>query len=383
MTERLDRQERIDDAAVTSRSLGGVAVRERIMTVSDEQPGLQRVGPDYKPKKDLWRDVDPALIEKNIPAEYKPIVLENMDDITGYYLRSIGRFPVLSHQGEKELFRSVEAGLYAGHTLDEYTAHGTTHPDQDVLAELERLGVDARQMIFEANLKLVVSVARRRQGRAGYGMSLLDLIQEGNSKLLHAIDMFDYAKGNKFSTYATWWIKQGISRAITDQSTTIRIPISMQEQVTRFLNVRGKLEQELGRKALPEEIATALGVGVQRVLEYEKIHNSQPVSFEAPIGGDGFVLADIIEDASSMSPEDVAVLRTLPGKVAELLTELTPRRRQIMELMYGLRTGEPLAPEEVGRLLGISSNAVRMTAKEAKKALQRSEQAKNLTVYLD
>ncbi len=276
---------------------------------------------------------------------------EITDDSVRMYLREIGRIPLLSGAEEVELAKRMEGG-------------DTT----------------AKKRLAEANLRLVVSIAKKYIGR---GLSLLDLIQEGNTGLLRAVEKFNFRKGFKFSTYATWWIRQAITRAIADQARTIRIPVHMVEMINKLIRVQRQLVQDLGRAPLPEEISAEMGIPVDKVEHIMKI-SQETVSLEAPVGEEeDSRLGDFIEDKESMSPEEVAIYQLLKGHVTEFLQFLSPREQKILRLRFGLEDGRTYTLEEVGKEFGVTRERIRQIEAKALQKLKKHESSEKLKGYLN
>ncbi len=298
------------------------------------------------------------------------------DDSVRMYLREIGRVTLLNAQQEVELARSIERGRMALELLAD--------PELPREQRLELRGVaaageGARCHMIEANLRLVVSVAKKYIGR---GLSLLDLIEEGNLGLMKAVEKFDYERGFKFSTYATWWIRQAISRAIADQSRTIRLPVHIVEKVSRLKSVIPRLEQAYGRAPSAEEIAEAMELPVARVREL-LIAGRGTISLEAPIGEDGdAVLADLVPDLHAVEPAESATRQLLKKEVGSLLAELSARERRILELRYGLGSHEPRTLQEIGLEVGLTRERVRQIEGEALDKLRELSQRVRLHEYL-
>ena len=263
----------------------------------------------------------------------------NIDDPVRMYLKEIGRVPLLSGDEEIILAQQIEAG----------NAENATYKEV-------RLGNSAKQKLIDANLRLVVSIAKRYVGR---GMLFLDLIQEGNLGLIKAVDKFDYTKGYKFSTYATWWIRQAITRAIADQARTIRIPVHMVETINKLVRIQRQLLQDLGREPSPEEIAEGMGITVERVREIQKI-SQEPVSLETPIGEEeDSHLGDFLEDKDAVAPDDAASFILLREQIVEVFSCLTDREQQVLELRFGLKDGKPRTLEEVGQFFNVTRERIR------------------------
>jgi len=298
-------------------------------------------------------------------------------DLVRVYLREIGRRKLLTADEEVDLARRIEVGLFAAAKLAEPSTIDIEWRWD--LAALARDGELAKVRIIEANLRLVVSVAKRYVGR---GVPMLDLVQEGNLGLIRAVEKFDYAKGFKFSTYATWWIRQAISRALADQSRTIRVPIHVADAMNRVLRAQRDLHQQLGRAATPAEIAEAVGLEVDRVMEMLRIAQ-EPVSLHTPIGEkDGSELADLIEDTDAVSLEEAAAHAMLPVELDAAMAVLTERERAVMRMRYGLSDGRPRTLEEVGQVFKITRERVRQIEARSLAKLRRSPDFRQLRDYL-
>ncbi|HSR25875.1 MAG TPA: RNA polymerase sigma factor, partial [Candidatus Eisenbacteria bacterium] len=270
-------------------------------------------------------------------------------DLVRVYLREIGRVPLLTAEEEVDLARRVEAGVFAAERLaTDGSGSAELHRELSLIAAD---GARAKQRLIEANLRLVVSIAKRYAGR---GLPFLDLIQEGNLGLIRAVEKFDYTKGYKFSTYASWWIRQAVSRAVADQARTIRIPVHMVETVNRILRTQRLLVQTLGREPTAAEIAERVDLPAERVTEIRRLA-MEPVSLHSPVGEeDGSELGDLIEDAESVPPADQVSAGLLQSHVEAVLAHLGERERQVVQMRYGLTDGEPRTLEEVGRAFGVT-----------------------------
>ena len=269
------------------------------------------------------------------------------------YLKEIGKVPLLTAAEEIDLAMKIEAGVAAGEQLEKADAGEIELERRDLrrLTRIEEVGFDAKQQLIEANLRLVVSIAKRYVGR---GMLFLDLIQEGNLGLIRAVEKFDYRKGFKFSTYATWWIRQAITRAIADQARTIRIPVHMVETINKLVRIQRQLLQELGREPTPKEIGDVMGLPEERVREIQKI-SQEPVSLETPIGEEeDSQLGDFIEDDAAVVPPDAASFSMLQEQLGKVLDGLAERERKVISLRFGLEDGHPRTLEEVGREFGVT-----------------------------
>jgi RNA polymerase primary sigma factor len=298
-------------------------------------------------------------------------------DLVRIYLREIGRVPLLTAEDEVELAKSIEAGLFADEKLrGSFALQGAEAADLEFLvAEGER----AKQRLIEANLRLVVSIAKRYIGR---GLVFLDLIQEGNLGLIRAVEKFDYTRGYKFSTYATWWIRQAITRAIADQARTIRVPVHMVETINKLARVQRQLHQDLGREATPDEIAAEMGIEPERVTDIQRIAQ-EPVSLQSPIGEEESDLGDFIEDADAVVPIEAAAFIMLQDQLERVLDELSRREQRIIQLRFGLTDGHPRTLEEVGREFGVTRERIRQIESKTLAKLRHPSRAQMLREYLD
>jgi RNA polymerase primary sigma factor len=301
-------------------------------------------------------------------------------DLVRIYLREIGRVPLLTAQDEVELAKAIEAGLFAEEKVQGCHAGG---PGCDGAQQAELMliaadGVAAKQRLIEANLRLVVSIAKRYIGR---GLVFLDLIQEGNLGLIRAVEKFDYTKGYKFSTYATWWIRQAITRAIADQARTIRIPVHMVETINKMARIQRQLHQELGREATPEELAAEMGMTPDRVAEIQRIAQ-EPISLQSPIGEEDSDLGDFIEDADAVMPLEAAAFIMLQDQLDEVLEQLSLREQRIIQLRFGLTDGHPRTLEEVGREFGVTRERIRQIESKTLAKLRHPSRSQMLREYL-
>jgi RNA polymerase primary sigma factor len=298
-------------------------------------------------------------------------------DLVRIYLREIGRVPLLTAEDEVELAKTIEAGLFAEEKLGGgFPMLGAVHGD---LVLLVGEGVRAKQRLIEANLRLVVSIAKRYIGR---GLVFLDLIQEGNLGLIRAVEKFDYTRGYKFSTYATWWIRQAITRAIADQARTIRVPVHMVETINKLARVQRQLHQELGREASTDEIAAEMGLEPERVAEIQRIAQ-EPVSLQSPIGEEESDLGDFIEDADAVVPIEAAAFIMLQDQLERVLDQLAEREQRIIQLRFGLTDGHPRTLEEVGREFGVTRERIRQIESKTLAKLRHPSRAQMLREYLD
>ncbi len=297
------------------------------------------------------------------------------------YLKEIGKVPLLTATEEVMLAKCVEEGLLATGRLVERVDSGA-EVDPVVTArdkQLRRDGIDAKRILVEANLRLVVSIAKRYRNR---GMAFLDLIQEGNLGLMRAVDKFDYTKGFKFSTYATWWIRQAITRAIADQARTIRIPVHMVETINKVVRVQRQLLQDHGREPSVEELAEKTELTPARVLEILRI-SQETVSLEQPMGDDDFSLSDLIEDEGAIAPSDAATRAMLNEAVNLALSELTEREQKVVRLRFGLDDGHMRTLEEVGKEFGVTRERIRQIESKTLAKLRHPMRSSRLRDYLD
>ena len=297
-------------------------------------------------------------------------------DLVRVYLNGIGKTALLNAADEVELAKRIEAGLYAEHLLATRKRLGENRKRD--LALVVRDGESARRHLLEANLRLVVSLAKRYTGR---GMPLLDLIQEGNLGLIRAMEKFDYAKGFKFSTYATWWIRQAITRGMADQSRTIRLPVHLVEQVNKLARIKREMHQNLGREASDEELAEESGIPVEKINDLLE-HSRDPVSLDMPVGSDEEApLGDFIEDSESTSAEAQVVAGFMHSDINKVLKTLDEREQSVVRLRYGLDDGRPRTLDEIGRVFGISRERVRQIERDSMAKLRVGERSEALRAY--
>lgn len=298
------------------------------------------------------------------------------------YLKEIGKVNLLTAAEEIDLAMKIEAGVAATEELEKAEDEGIEleRRERRRLTRIEQVGLDAKQQLIEANLRLVVSIAKRYVGR---GMLFLDLIQEGNLGLIRAVEKFDYTKGFKFSTYATWWIRQAITRAIADQARTIRIPVHMVETINKLVRIQRQLLQSLGREPTPEEIAEEMGLTPERVREIQKI-SQEPVSLETPIGEEeDSQLGDFIEDDAAVAPPDAASFTMLQEQLSKTLDGLAERERKVISLRFGLEDGHPRTLEEVGREFGVTRERIRQIESKTLAKLRHPSRSQKLKDYLE
>ena len=320
--------EQLDDMYEVLQKSNIDVITDDVETADDEEDIIE----DEEESNEV-REAKEVSLDLSIPEGV------NIDDPVRMYLKEIGRVPLLSADEEILLAQQIEAGAKDDASYKEMKA-----------------GEKAKQKLIDANLRLVVSLAKRYVGR---GMLFLDLIQEGNLGLIKAVDKFDYTKGYKFSTYATWWIRQAITRAIADQARTIRIPVHMVETINKLIRISRQLLQDKGREPLPEEIAEGMGISVERVREIQKIAQ-EPVSLETPIGEEeDSHLGDFIEDQDAIAPDDAASYILLKEQIEDVFSCLTDREQQVLVLRFGLKDGKPRTLEEVGQHFNVTRERIR------------------------
>ena len=383
---------------------------EDVLDVDDVEPDMSstEVASDEKPESNINEDGEEQDLLEGIPEEELKAASDvslpkvrtkkprssvrkrneaaNVTMLTGdpvrMYLKEIGKVPLLSAAEEIDLAMKIEAGVAAAAELDKAEEEGREleRREKRRLGRVEQVGIDAKQQLIEANLRLVVSIAKRYVGR---GMLFLDLIQEGNLGLIRAVEKFDYTKGFKFSTYATWWIRQAITRAIADQARTIRIPVHMVETINKLVRIQRQLLQELGREPTPEEIGKEMGLPAERVREIQKI-SQEPVSLETPIGEEeDSQLGDFIEDDAAVVPPDAASFSMLQEQLSKVLDGLAERERKVISLRFGLEDGHPRTLEEVGREFGVTRERIRQIESKTLAKLRHPSRSSKLKDYLE
>lgn len=295
------------------------------------------------------------------------------------YLKQIGRVNLLNAEQEVDLSERIEAGLYAQHLLD-------TESDKMDFKRRRELkwaandGKRAKDHLLEANLRLVVSLAKRYTGR---GMLFLDLIQEGNLGLIRAVEKFDWKKGFKFSTYATWWIRQAITRAMADQARTIRVPVHMVEVINKLSRVQRQMLQDLGREPTPDELARELDMPVEKVQEVQK-YGREPISLHTPLGEDGdSEFGDLIEDTDAIAPSDAVAFSLLQEQFKQVLETLSPREAGVIKMRYGLEDGQPKTLDDIGRVYGVTRERIRQIESKTMSKLRHPSRSQTLRDFLD
>ena len=315
---------------------------------------------------------------KAIQAALDLSVQPATNDPVRMYLKEIGKVSLLTAEQEVSLAKRIEAGEEASMRLT--SDEKLKSKDIERLRDLEEDGLEAKRKLVEANLRLVVSIAKRYVGR---GMLFLDLIQEGNLGLIRAVEKFDYEKGFKFSTYATWWIRQAITRAIADQARTIRIPVHMVETINKLVRVQRQLLQDLGREPLPEEIADEMELSPERVREILKV-SQEPVSLETPIGEEeDSHLSDFIPDSEATVPADAAAFKLLQEQLEEVLDDLNTREKRVIQLRFGLLDGQPRTLEEVGKVFGVTRERIRQIESKTLSKLRHPSRSGKLRDYIE
>ena len=383
---------------------------EDVLDVDDVEPDMSstEAASDEKPESNINEDGEEQDLLEGIPEEELKAASDvslpkvrtkktrssvrkrneaaNVTMLTGdpvrMYLKEIGKVPLLSAAEEIDLAMKIEAGVAAAAELDKAEEEGREleRREKRRLGRVEQVGIDAKQQLIEANLRLVVSIAKRYVGR---GMLFLDLIQEGNLGLIRAVEKFDYTKGFKFSTYATWWIRQAFTRAIADQARTIRIPVHMVETINKLVRIQRQLLQELGREPTPEEIGKEMGLPAERVREIQKI-SQEPVSLETPIGEEeDSQLGDFIEDDAAVVPPDAASFSMLQEQLSKVLDGLAERERKVISLRFGLEDGHPRTLEEVGREFGVTRERIRQIESKTLAKLRHPSRSSKLKDYLE
>ncbi|ADG87910.1 hypothetical protein TBS_01660 [Thermobispora bispora] len=363
--------------AAKERTRGGVAIDDVAVAADRTEPSDDALDRVVQMLAD--EDLEVLAAEDEDPIRFDEEDFDSgapTNDLVRIYLREIGKVPLLTAEEEVELAKAIEAGLFAEDKLCEKKAAGIECPE---LEDLVWEGIRAKQRLIEANLRLVVSIAKRYVGR---GMLFLDLIQEGNLGLIRAVEKFDYTKGYKFSTYATWWIRQAITRAIADQARTIRIPVHMVETINKLVRVQRQLHQDLGREPTPEEIAKEMDLPVERVVEIQRIAQ-EPVSLQSPIGEEDSDLGDFIEDADAVVPLEAAAFILLQDHLDDILSTLSEREQRIIQLRFGLADGHPRTLEEVGREFGVTRERIRQIESKTLAKLRHPTRAQVLRDYLD
>jgi len=367
--EPVDVDEVLGDAAIVVSPIVRSAVKAAAMNGAVDEPPLSS------------RDSARLRRTGRVTPISIPIATGSADPVR-MYLREIGQVPLLKGDQEVELAKRIEAGVNAENELAELSASGVEveFAERRRLQRVVRDGEAAKGALTQANLRLVVSIAKRYLGR---GLAILDLIQEGNLGLMRAVEKFDYTKGFKFSTYATWWIRQAVTRAIADQARTIRIPVHMVESMNKVHRVQRQMMQELEREPTIEELADKVGLAPSRVRDILLI-SQDPLSLDSPVGEeDDSFLSDFIEDSQAIAPADAAAQRMLGSALVEALSELNERERQVVRLRFGLEDGQAHTLEEVGKEFGVTRERIRQIESKALAKLRHPHRSQKLRDYLD
>ena len=316
--------------------------------------------------------------DEDLPAAQVAVAGATSDPVKDY-LKQIGKVPLLNAEQEVELAKRIEAGLFAEEKLAE--GRGSLRPE--ARGDLEWIADDGRRAkdhLLEANLRLVVSLAKRYTGR---GMLFLDLIQEGNLGLIRAVEKFDYTKGYKFSTYATWWIRQAITRAMADQARTIRIPVHMVEVINKLARVQRQMLQDLGREPTPEELAVELDMTPEKVIEVQK-YGREPISLHTPLGEDGdSEFGDLIEDSEAIQPGEAVSFTLLQEQLHSVLDTLSEREAGVVSMRFGLTDGQPKTLDEIGKVYGVTRERIRQIESKTMSKLRHPSRSQVLRDYLD
>ena len=332
---------------------------------------------DYMPDLQQRDDLSELTLPRSLSSVLDDTIRIPIDDTIGLYLREISRIPLLTAQEETRLARQMAKGLKARARL---ACDGKDPITRQQLEHTVRRGNRARRHLIEANFRLVVSIAKRY---IGHGVAFLDLIQEGNIGLIRAVEKFDYRRGYKFSTYATWWIRQAITRAVADQGRTIRVPVHMCERITRLAMLSREMAQELGREPTSEELAAKMHTSARHVDQIRQVAQ-HPLSLETPVGEEQEnALADFIEDQATPTPSFLASTQSLRERMEEVLTSLSAREGRVLQLRFGLTDGHPHTLEEVGRKFGVTRERIRQIEAQALQKLRHPRRSRLLRDFLE
>ncbi len=358
-----------DEADEAADTTGGATVAVSVVAVA------VTVGPAEEADDEAFVYGDD---DEDLPAAQVAVAGATSDPVKDY-LKQIGKVPLLNAEQEVELAKRIEAGLFA----EEKLADGGRAMPPDVRGDLEWIAEDGRRAknhLLEANLRLVVSLAKRYTGR---GMLFLDLIQEGNLGLIRAVEKFDYTKGYKFSTYATWWIRQAITRAMADQARTIRIPVHMVEVINKLARVQRQMLQDLGREPTPEELAAELDMTPEKVIEVQK-YGREPISLHTPLGEDGdSEFGDLIEDSEAIQPGEAVSFTLLQEQLHSVLDTLSEREAGVVSMRFGLNDGQPKTLDEIGKVYGVTRERIRQIESKTMSKLRHPSRSQVLRDYLD
>jgi RNA polymerase primary sigma factor len=376
-----------EDVDDTTTADGAVAeAGTPVLSTPGEEPAVAAVGEaaeqGSRPRPGSGEGEDEAFVygddDDDLPAAQVASAGATADPVKDY-LKQIGKVPLLNAEQEVELAKRIEAGLFAEEKLAEPPAglHGDQRWDMEWIAEDGRR---AKNHLLEANLRLVVSLAKRYTGR---GMLFLDLIQEGNLGLIRAVEKFDYTKGYKFSTYATWWIRQAITRAMADQARTIRIPVHMVEVINKLARVQRQMLQDLGREPTPEELAAELDMTPEKVIEVQK-YGREPISLHTPLGEDGdSEFGDLIEDSEAIQPGEAVSFTLLQEQLHSVLDTLSEREAGVVSMRFGLTDGQPKTLDEIGKVYGVTRERIRQIESKTMSKLRHPSRSQVLRDYLD
>ncbi|MHB0857848.1 MAG: sigma-70 family RNA polymerase sigma factor [Anaerolineae bacterium] len=368
-----DKMNQVIDERVDDDELTDVAVEADANTEPDLEMDVDPKDEDLLDEQDAQTEEDASLFKSGTRVDLDDI---SADDTVSLYLKQMGQVPLLTGSEEVTLAKQIEAGDKARCKLRDT---GLDADERDDLLGVVGAGETARAKLVEANTRLVVSVAKKYIGQ---GVPFLDLIQEGNIGLMKAVEKFDYHRGYKFSTYATWWIRQGITRALAQQSRLIRLPVHAGDQIRRIYRIAEQLEQETGKRPTPEEIAEQTGLNAGKVERLLRI-SRYPVSLERPVGDDGDTeFGDFIEDEESIPPTEVAYRQLLREALDEVMTALSPREQRILGLRFGLRDGRTHTLEEVGEKFGLTRERIRQIEHQALDRLRNPRRSRQLRDYL-
>jgi RNA polymerase primary sigma factor len=369
----------VDEAGTPAPgALAPVADAEQLKKLDDLEPEAAELA-----KEEAASDATEAFVysedDDSDEPEQQVVVAGATADPVKDYLKQIGKVPLLNAEQEVELAKRIEAGLFA----EEKLAHDGSSLGPKLRNELNWIAQDGRRAknhLLEANLRLVVSLAKRYTGR---GMLFLDLIQEGNLGLIRAVEKFDYTKGYKFSTYATWWIRQAITRAMADQARTIRIPVHMVEVINKLARVQRQMLQDLGREPTPEELATELDMTPEKVVEVQK-YGREPISLHTPLGEDGdSEFGDLIEDSEAVVPSDAVSFTLLQEQLHAVLDTLSEREAGVVSMRFGLTDGQPKTLDEIGKVYGVTRERIRQIESKTMSKLRHPSRSQVLRDYLD
>ncbi len=367
----------LTEAAVLEVELEAEIEAEIAEVVGETKEGEAKEGDEEKSEEESEAFVISDVDDTDEPVQTVTVAGATADPVKDY-LKQIGKVPLLNAEQEVELAKRIEAGLFAEEKLNSGARMSTTQR-----GDLEWIAEDGRRAknhLLEANLRLVVSLAKRYTGR---GMLFLDLIQEGNLGLIRAVEKFDYTKGYKFSTYATWWIRQAITRAMADQARTIRIPVHMVEVINKLARVQRQMLQDLGREPTPEELAKELDMTPEKVVEVQK-YGREPISLHTPLGEDGdSEFGDLIEDSEAIVPADAVSFTLLQEQLDSVLDTLSEREAGVVKMRFGLTDGQPKTLDEIGKVYGVTRERIRQIESKTMSKLRHPSRSQVLRDYLD